>query len=136
MAAALVALGEQVPCDLDAVIVSIADYEDSNSRWQADRTLATVQSAVGAAGYTLERFHLPDEQARPDANASEDTDPDSARGPGVLLFRRLPSSRAAADCDRSTRPARIARVRAASQVLVVLTVPEMPTSGIERRAAC
>ncbi len=58
-AAALVSAGEQVPCDLGAIIVTISAYEDSNSRWQADRTLATIQSAVTAANYTLERFHLP-----------------------------------------------------------------------------
>ena len=125
--ASLVALGEQVPCDLDAVVVSIADYEDSNGRWQADRTLATVQSAVGAAGYTLERFHLPRAGAIADANASGDTDPDIRGGPGVLLFRRLPSSGAALRQDHE--PSGGGHV----EVLAVFTVPEMPTSGIERR---
>ncbi len=123
---ALVALGEQVPCDLDAVVVSIADYEDSNSRWQADRTLATVQVAVGAAGYTLERFHLPRAGATKDTDTAEDTDPDIRRGPGVLLFRRLPSSGAA------LRQVHEAPGEGHVEVLVVLTVPEMPTSGIER----
>jgi hypothetical protein len=124
--AALVALGEQVPCDLDAVLVSIADYEDSNSRWQADRTLATVQAAVGAAGFTLERFHLPRAGAVIDANASGDTDSDIRRGPGVLLFRRLPSSAV------SLRQGEEVPGRGHVEVLAVFTVPEMPTSGIER----
>ena len=86
-AAALVAAGEQVPCDLDAIIVTISAYEDSNSRWQADRTLATIQSAVTAANYTLERFHLPRSGSGESKEAS-DTDSDARHGPGVLLFRR------------------------------------------------
>jgi hypothetical protein len=124
--AALVTRGEPVPCDLDAVVVSLADYEDSNSRWQADRTLATVQVAVGTAGYTLERFHLPRAGALSGKDAADDTDPDIRRGPGVLLFRRLPSSGAALRGDHA--PASDEHV----EVLAVLTVPEMPTSGIER----
>ena len=86
-AAALVAASEQVPCDLDAIIVTIPAYEDSNSRWQADRTLATIQSAVTAANYTLERFHLPRSGSGESKEAS-DTDSDARHGPGVLLFRR------------------------------------------------
>ena len=110
--------------DLDAVIVSIADYEDSNSRWQADRTLATVQSAVGAAGYTLERFLLPGAPA--DKASDEEAEPDIHHGPGVLVFRRLAASGGALRQEREGRPA--GRV----EVLAILTVPEMPTSGIER----
>lgn len=124
-AAALAAVGERVPCRLGAVIVSLSAYEDSNSRWQADRTLATIQSAVSAANYTLERFHLP--RAGSGTAAATDTDPDARRGPGVLLFRRT----------AGTPGARLRQAHAADdeghvEVLAVLTVPEMPTSGIER----
>ncbi len=125
-AAGLVASGAPVSCDLDAVIVSLADYEDSNSRWQADRTLATVQGAVGAAGFTLERFHLPGDEAGNATVADGDTDPDIGRGPGVLLFRKIPAAGA------HLRQARAASADARVEVLAVLTVPEMPTSGIAR----
>jgi hypothetical protein len=124
--AALVGVGGQIPCDLDAVIVSVADYEDSNSRWQADRSLATVQGAVGAAGYTLERFLLPGAPTEQEKASEQDTDPDIRHGPGVLLFRRLPPSGIALrQTHEESSGGRL-------EVLVMLTVPEMPTSGIER----
>ena len=77
-----------------AIIVTISAYEDSNSRWQADRTLATIQSAVTAANYTLERFHLPRSGSGESKEASG-TDSDARHGPGVLLFRRSAGARAA-----------------------------------------
>lgn len=124
--AALVEAGDRVPCDLDAVVVSIADYEDSNSRWQADRSLATVQSAVGAAGFTLERYLLPGAASGNDTAVDGDTDRDIHHGPGVMLFRRLPASGAA------LRQANDSADAEHLEVLVILTVPEMPTAGIER----
>ena len=125
-AAALVSGGEQVPCDLGAIIVTISAYEDSNSRWQADRTLATIQSAVTAANYTLERFHLPRAGSRDEKDQGL-TDPDARHGPGVLLFRRAAGAAAA-----GLRWEHEAAGSGRTEVLAVLTVPEMPMSGIER----
>lgn len=130
----LAAMPAPVACDLDAIIVSIADYGESNGRWQADRTLATVQMAVGAAGFTLERFLLPGADVAGARPASGDTDPDAGQGPGVLLFRRIPG--AGADL-REARPTPHGETSAGAagsrvEVLAILTVPEMPTSGIAR----
>ena len=114
------AQGELVSCDLSAVVVTVADYEDSNSRWQADRTLATIQGAIGAAGYTLDRFYLPGVGGT--ATPAPTTDP--RREPGALVFARQVGARS------SLREAQAGEGRL--EILVVLTVPEMPTSGIER----
>jgi hypothetical protein len=126
-AAALVSGGERVPCDLGAINVTTPAYEDSNSRWQADRTLATIQSAVTAANYTLERFHLPRSGSGDDKNAGV-TDPDARHGPGVLLFRRVGGADVAGVRWQARDDAGVGR----TEVLAVLTVPEMPMSGIER----
>lgn len=117
------ARGEQVPCDLSAVIVTLADYEDSNSRWQADRTLATIQSAIGAAGYTLERFSLPG--AGGTGGAAPRQAAEARRDPGVLLFGRAVSDTRAALREEAAGHGRL-------EILAIFTVPEMPTSGIER----
>ena len=106
-AAAWQASGTEVPCSLSAVIVTLADYEDSNSRWQSDRSLATVQSAMGAAGYTLERFFLPG--AGSDANVKRGGD--ARRDPGVLLFRRLSKQPQAAQRSRCWSSSRCRRCR-------------------------
>ncbi len=120
VAPALAGLPEMA-CEVRPIVVALADYAESNSRWQADRSLATIQSAVGAAEFTLERFHLPG-SPRPSADAAAPVEP------GVLLFRHLPLDVAAGLRQSTPLRADSARMR----VLVLLTVPEMPTSGLER----
>lgn len=104
------------PYDTDFVIATIADPIESHAQGEFDRSLAAIQAATGAAGYSLSRFELPwktpsDQQAHPgDAGLSQD----ATFRPGVILF-----------FNSSARP---------NQLLLVFLVGETPTAGIHKAA--
>lgn len=101
--------------DLRVVVATISDYHDSNRRWTADEAFDALQAAAGAASYSLFDFYLPDWQpvvteARAQRLRSHE------REPAALLFKRwAPASR--------------------PELLLVLLVPETPTSGLRCTAA-
>ncbi len=101
------------------VIALMPDYVDSNSAWMFDSYLDAVQRAAGAAGFVLDRFHLPDwaperslESGVADQRAHEEE-------PGAILFRNArPPGASQKDVD----------------LLVVLIPTETATSGLHPAA--
>ena len=94
------------------LIATIPDYVDSNSAWRADQVLGAVQSAMGHAGYSLDRFRMID-WSRVNAKSEVQVATDSRlheKQPGALIFRRGVTFQ------------------------VVLLVLETPTGGIHRAA--
>jgi hypothetical protein len=94
---------------VDFLIAGIPDYVDSNVGWYADLDLEAIQAAMVTAGYTFDRFYLPD---WPRTGHEAHTHRES---PGAVLFRaRLDGG--------------LGKLR------VVLLVPETPTAGFNREA--
>ena len=113
-----------MPCDLDAIIVTIPAYEDSNSRWQADRTLATIQSAVARPATRWSASPAPGRAGERRRRAT----PIRMHGAVRASCCSVALGCAAAGLRWQPREGR----RRRNEVLAVLTVPEMPMSGIER----
>lgn len=98
--------------ELQVVVATMPDYVDSYGAWTFDRNLDGVQRAASAAGYVLDRFHLPD------------WDPESSRPkgerhrfePGAILFRAWD------------------RTREVRRLLLVLMPVETATAGIQKLA--
>jgi hypothetical protein len=73
---------------VEFVIATLPDAIDSNARWQFDPIYDSLQRAIGASGFVLDRFYIPDW----DAARNPDTDARAAgrlheRAPGIVLFR-------------------------------------------------
>ena len=94
---------------VDFLIAGIADYVDSNVGWYADLDLEAIQAAMVTAGYTFDRFYLPDWPRNGHAAHMH------RESPGAVVFRgRTPSGQ--------------------GTLRVVLLVPETPTAGLHREA--
>ena len=74
---------------VEFLVATVPDPIDSNARWQFDPTYDSLQRALAASGYSLERFYIPDW----DLTRNPDTDARATnrlheRLPGVVLFRK------------------------------------------------
>ena len=94
------------------VTALVPDYVDSQSGWVADHVIAGIQAGFADAGYSLDRFYLPD---RGGAAAAGGLSLAHERQPGALLFRSQ-------------------RISAVHPLYVVLLVLETPTAGPHPRA--
>ena len=74
---------------LEFLVATVPDPIDSNARWQFDPIYDSIQRAVSARGYSLDRFYIPDWDPTRDPDAGQRTSGGlHERLPGVVLFRR------------------------------------------------
>ena len=74
---------------LEFLVATVPDPIDSNARWQFDPIYDSIQRAVSARGYSLDRFYIPDWDPTRNPDAGQRTAGDlHERLPGVVLFRR------------------------------------------------
>lgn len=105
-----------------ALIVTIPDPLDSILDYAFDRSLDAIQRAARADGYLLDRYSLPWFDSAP-RGAKPELDGTGApeRPPGVLLFRKVISNRAAGSGSQLG-------------LLAVFLVGEAPISGVQKPA--
>jgi hypothetical protein len=120
------------------VVATLPDYVDSNSAWMFDPLLDAVQRAAGAAGYVLDRFHLPDwaPDAKTGMGASQSQRTHESEA-GAVLFRNIYTprelrQRAQEEWSKARKEG--PRVHLPADLLMVLITPETPTFGIHKRA--
>jgi len=101
------------PVELQFIVATLPDPIDSYAGWQFDPMLESVQQAMSASGYLLDRFFVP--TAARDARAKAG---DEERHPSVVLFRR----------PTFDSPSNAITKR---ELLAMFLVPETPTRGVE-----
>jgi hypothetical protein len=93
------------------LIVTLPDPVESHEKHLFDSALESIQAAVGAAGFTMDRYDLPWKPEDLLSNTAENPSADTR--PGLILFRRDPQRR---------------------ELLLTFLVGEEPTSGIHKLA--
>src|SRR5207247_5318765 len=100
---------------VDQLILTVPDPVRSRLALNFDRNLAAIQSAMGVAGFSLDRFDLP-WRVEPEDGRAKDAEPESRfeTEPGVILFQNV-----------QARPRKL---------LLVFLVGETPTGGVHKLA--
>ena len=113
--------------EVQFLVATLPDYADSSGAWKADPSLAAIQRAAATAGLQFDRFYLPDARPAEPASAVKagaSRDDLHEREPGGLLFRRALVAEAS---DQGSTTVNV-------HIWLVLTVPEIATSGLHLRA--
>lgn len=135
------------------MVATVPDPSDSGLPYLFDRFLSSIQAAVAADDYVLDRFDLPwldvpqgknegnqsaQQRNNPDDNGQ--AEPDNYRRfetePGVILFRQrsLGTARPPAEpCPpEETKPEKAAEFR--PDLLILYVIGETPTGGVQKNA--
>jgi hypothetical protein len=95
------------------LVVTLPDPIASHEKHLFDSALESIQAAVGAAGFTMDRYDLPWKPEDLSSTTAENLNQGAETRPGLILFRREPQKR---------------------ELLLTFLVGEEPTSGIHKLA--